>query len=64
MGESAGQVEDRTRPGRSAKARRDYDRAEYVSGSALSFGECGCPMPDCPIRAGDGERLRLDHGLR
>ncbi|GAA1158162.1 hypothetical protein F4556_000295 [Kitasatospora gansuensis] len=64
MSELAERTEDRVRPGRAAGERREFDRAEYVSGSALSFGECGCPMPDCPIRAGEGERLRLDWGLR
>ncbi|MER5867580.1 hypothetical protein [Kitasatospora sp. NPDC002040] len=64
MSELAERIEDRVRPGGAVRRRREFDRAEYVSGSALSFGECGCPMPDCPIRAGDGERLRLDRGLR
>ncbi|BFV55246.1 hypothetical protein KCMC57_up03500 [Kitasatospora sp. CMC57] len=64
MGELAERIQERARPGWTAGEGRGFDRAEYVSGSALSFGECGCPMPECPIRAGDGERLRLDRGTR
>ncbi|MFJ8039407.1 hypothetical protein ACIRBX_02695 [Kitasatospora sp. NPDC096147] len=63
MGELTERVAERVQVRGEYGSRRDFDRAEYVSGAALSFGECGCPMPDCPIRAGDGERLRLDRRL-